>query len=192
MASQKRVFNLLKPIEKPKDFWDSLYMWIVIRARIIILILLIFFVLLFFVRVVVDNQGKNKRNFFYSDEVFNLYKTFESQVSSEFRKIQIKSQEYSKLWNNSSNIYPFFNEVYTLVSQSAQNLSIELQKNTLVVRGQDNITNINALESGLKRSPRFVKVLVEIASDQRQTQNEIADFTIIATIAEELYKRKQL
>lgn len=192
MTQQKRIFNLLKPIEKPKDFWDKLYIWIVTQARIVIVILLIFFALLFFVRVIVDNQGKNKRDFFYSNEVFNSYKAFESQVSSEFRKIQIKGQEYLKLWNNSSNISPFFNEVYALVSQSAQNLSIEVQKNILVVRGQDSISNINTLESGLKRSPRFANVLVEIASDQRQTENEIADFTITATVSEELYKRTQI
>lgn len=192
MAQQKRVFNLLKPIEKPKDFWDKLYIWTVTQARIIIVILLIFFAMLFFTRVIVDNEGKNKRDFFYSNEVFNSYKAFESQVSSEFRTIQIKGQEYLKVWNNSSNISPFFNEVYALVSQTAQNLSIEVQKNVLVVRGQDSISNINTLESGLKRSPRFENVLVEIASDQRQTENEIADFTITATVSEELYKRQQI
>lgn len=192
MAETKRVFNLLKPVEKPKDFWDKVYGWIITQARLVIIVVEIFLVLLFFARVIIDNEGKNKRDFFYSNSVFNTLKAFESQNSTEFREIQIKGQEYAKIWNNSSNVSTVFDEAFSIVSPNVKNLSIEVQRNILVIRGQDSIVSINILESSLKRSNSFLEVLVDISSDQRQSEEQIADFTITAKIAEEIVNRRQI
>jgi hypothetical protein len=189
MASDKS-FNLLKPIEPPKTYWDKIYDWILTRARIVLLIVVVIIIGTFFAKVAVDNIGKNKIQQFTSAN--NKLLGLSTQYEADFRRTQFKNDEYLKLWNGSSAYAQILDEIYAYLPNPSNQFSVTIADNTILITGSDGSAELELLEDLVKSSETFNSESFRVTREQREVEQETGKFILEATISEDFLTRNNI
>ena len=186
---KERYFNLLKPIESPKSAWDKIYDWIIGKARIVLLSAEIVMVVIFFAKVVVDNIEKNKLEEFdtVQQELVNL----ESQYEEEFRQVQARVIDYQNLWQNSSNIFPIYNEVISYIDNPSSQFSLSISSSgTVTIEGYEQLVRLKKIETLMKASDSFDNVTINTLSlEQSDVVDEKGRYSLTGQIDSNLLLR---
>src|SRR5690348_13957537 len=125
--AEKRIFNLLKPVEAPTTAWDKVYDWMIGKARIIVFVTELIIAASFIAKVVVDTNAKNKDS--QITTLSGQLQLYAPTLEPQFRTIQTKSSDYMNLWKNSSSYSAVINEVFSYIQNQSAELSMSIDKN---------------------------------------------------------------
>lgn len=180
-----KPFNLLKPVQPPKTVWDKIYDWVLLRARVVIMFVIILITAVFISKVVVDTDAKNKNK-----QVDNGLKelSFYSQTTEPNIRLLIrKVDNYKKLNQKYSRYSNILEEVYRVLGNSANEVTVRLQENKLSIFGTDNLTILRELEQRLKNSSTFEKVAFSaIAINTTDDMVESGEYVLTADISKDI------
>lgn len=186
MARRQYIFNLLQPLKTPKTYWDKIYDWLIMRARVVIIIVEILIVVGFVGKIVVDNIGKNREQVY--DDLRSQIDIVASSNEATFRTIQTKSDEYLKLWENSSQYGDVMEELSGYINFNTTT-SITIDGYSLTISGFQALDEIDRLENNMKNSPNYSEVLTNLTLNEQDIQDNFGQFTINATLTEDSLKR---
>ncbi len=186
-----RTFNLIKPVEPPKSYWDKVYEWVVSRAKVIFIVCEVLIVTAFALKVVVDNSANSRKEVF--QELKNQSAFYEAQYEQEIRRTQSKSFEYLKLWNGSSQMAEILQEVYGYLPASSNEITVKIDKDRLQIYGTDDLEALRILEQSLKNSSTFTTAAVDTLSLEQQDSLEgRGRYVLTAIISENNLTRSDL
>jgi hypothetical protein len=178
---QKRIFNLLKPVEPPPTVWDKIYNWILGKARIVILITELLIAVAFVGKVIEDTIAKNK------DKEIESIKTelsfYANSKEAQFREIQRKEVQYNLLWTNSSGYYKILKEIYSIIPNTGAEITVKFEGNKVTIFGFDDLEFVKQIEQSLKGSQSFTGVAVNnLNINQKESSQAQGKFVLIANI----------
>lgn len=153
---KQKPFNLLKPVQPPKTVWDKIYEWILSRARVVIMFVIILITVAFIAKVVVDTDAKNKNK--QVDNGLTELSFFSQSTEPNIRFLIRKIDNYKRLNQNYARYSNILEEVYRVLGNSANEVTVRLQENRLSIFGTDNLTLLRELETKLKNSSTFDRV----------------------------------
>lgn len=154
--AEKRIFNLLKPVEPPTTAWDKVYEWLLGKARIVVLITELIIAVTFVFKVIEDTAAKNKEK--QIEQLSGELNIYTENLEPKFKAIQGKTSDYMFVWEHSSNYTPIINEVFSYIENPSVDLSVSVVKNIVSVYGFDELAILQKLENSMKNSPTFATV----------------------------------
>ena len=163
---EKRVFNLLKPLEPPLSLWDKIYNWILKRARVVILVAELIIVVAFVGKVIEDTNARNKDK--QIENTQNELRFYSAEIEPGIRKIQTLSNNYMILWNNSSSHKKILNEIYSYIPNLSSELTVKIDGNKVSIFGYSDLSAIRDLENSLKNSDSFSVVYIDTLTLEQQ------------------------
>ena len=183
----KYVFNLLKPVEQPKTTWDEVYEWILKQARLFIIFSIITIFSIFVSKIFLDTVQKNKL------QEINLIKkelSFLEVEEAGILNIQNKVKAYELIWEKSSNYGSVLNQLNELSDKFNDEISIQINKNTLSLNGSETLNNLQKFESELKGSDIFSDVLTRnLSQDEKDLEKSVGNFSFLGLIKPEFLFR---
>lgn len=187
--SEKRVFNLLKPVEAPQTAWDKVYEWLIGKARVVILVTELVIAVAFIFKVIEDTNAKNKEK---QIEKLNAELGFYGkELEPIFRITQRKVADYVTLWNDATDYTEALQEVYSYISNPSSDITIRIDEGSVSVFGYENLAALEELESSLKGSATFSSVQVQqLSLEESGVIEDRGQYAVVAKIAD--FKRTQL
>lgn len=195
MAKKKKqehkiIFNLLKPVAAPKTSWDTIYDWLLGKARIIIFTVEILIVGAFIGKFIVDTQAKNKDK---QIEALRLEESFYTlKKEPEFRLIQSKNNAYITLWNGSSSYYAILSEIYSYISPDIEEINISISTDRVIVSGYDDIEELRIVEESFKNSNTFTDANIEVSLESDDIVADKGRYTLVGYIDTDILTRDDL
>lgn len=187
---KKRVFNLLKPAVELKSLWEKIYDWLIIQARVVITISLIAIVVALVAKVVLDNEAEQKLN--RLDELQAELAGLELR-EREIRQVQSRVEDYQIIWNQASNYTEVLESIEEITEEFDDQISVQINRDTLNISGQEDLSELLLLESELKDSFLFEDVLTQnLSQDAESIQTGIGQFLFLGIIKEEFLLRDQI
>lgn len=185
-SKRNRKFNLLKPFIPPPNAWDRIYDWLLGRARVIMVIAEVVVVVIFVTKVVVDIQAKD-----LNDEIktrdFELQQ-YAGDIEPGLRRLQIKADNYVKIWNKSSKYSDILTEIDSYLPNQAANIEISFDAENVVITADEELTALSIIEAKMKSSPSFNSVFVA----KLNAGNESRGIYVLNAKINTLAKRTQL
>lgn len=186
---EKRVFNLLKPVEPPQTAWDKVYEWLIGKARVVILVTELVIAVAFIFKVIEDTNAKNKEK---QIEKLNAELSFYGkELEPIFRITQRKVADYVTLWNGATDYTEALQEVYSYISNPSSDITIRIDEGSVSVFGYENLAALEELETSLKGSATFSSVQVQqLSLEESGVIEDRGQYAVVAKIAD--FKRTQL
>lgn len=189
-ANSEKFFNLLEPVIPPKTFWDKIYDWFMTRARVVMIVVEVIVVLTFVGKIAIDNIGKNKMN--ELEKIQLELRPLEISNEAKFRDIQVRGEDYKKLWNKSSAYSEIISEIFSYINHSVDTLSIRIDKNSIIILGYEDLNALQSLETQLKSSPTFTNAMISINLEQRDVASDSGQFSLTVTIDDKNIFRERI
>jgi len=186
---QKRNFNLLKPLQPPRTTWDRIYEWLIGKARVVILVTELIVATTFIFKVIVDTTAKNKdREIERNEKELSFYG---SELEPKFRRLQLKSDKYSQIWNGASEYTGAITEVFSYISSESSNISVNIVSGNLNILGSDDLDEVRNIESAMKSSKNFTNVTIDdLTLNQEEVKQNKGRYILSAKIVD--IKRDQI
>jgi hypothetical protein len=186
---EKRVFNLLKPVEPPATVWDKIHEWILGKARIVILLTELVIAVTFVLKVIEDTNAKNKQK-----EIENLNAEigyYGRELEPIFRTTQRKSTDYISVWNQSNSYTEVLREIYSYITNPSSEITVRLDDDRVSVFGYEDLSALQLLEASLKASETFVSVQIQqLTLEESQVIEDKGQYALVAKMAN--FKREKL
>lgn len=184
-------FNLLQDATVPPDAWDKVYEWVTKVGRVLVMVVELIVVIAFVSRIVIDTQTKElqKQNDAYS-KILAASQTNELH----YRDYQKRFESYKTLWNNASSYEKIVSDIVKLTPSNIDNLAISIKDQVINFKGKAPISQVKNLETSLKSSQYFSRVLVpEISTEAQTSSNVEVEFNIrIELKPEAIHARTQI
>lgn len=169
---RKKGFNLLKNQVEPQTMWTKVYQWTTTTARGILVVVELIIVVAFGIRVVVDLQFKNlNKDITAKEDVVLVLQDSERRLKNTQTKVNVYENLYLET-DYYSNVY---RELSRIVPSSVQDLSAQIVKDELVVKGFTDTETIARMEAEFKNSSFFTKT--ELLNVETQGQ-QLDSFTL--------------
>lgn len=177
-----KIFNLLKPEAPPPTAWDRIYDYLATRARIVVVVCELLVVVCFIGKVIVDIQSKdiNEALDAKSRNLASFFGTIEPQL----RKIQQKSRAYERLWEGSSKYNELLDEIFSFIPNPGVNVAVTLTGEAVTIRGDDELSALQAIEAKMKVSANFTNVKLELNTQGSQPSSPVGSYIITALVAD--------
>lgn len=181
-VKKPKLFNLLKPYVPPLTGWDRIYDWLLGKARVIMVIAEIIVVFTFVTKVVVDTQAKGFEDDIKSKD-FEMQRLAES-VEPVLRKLQLKTQMYTQLWNGSNRYADIVKEIHGYIPNPGSELLININRDEVTISGEEDFATLARIEQAMKSSRTFSEVSVtQLNTDTSGAEGVGGDYVLTATIA---------
>lgn len=188
-------FNLLRDQLAPPTAWDKIYKWIVGTARIIIILVETIVIVAFAARIVLDFIGKN-----LDEEIADLDTRLGAYdlLEEEILGVQTKTSTYEGMWNNSSNISPYYNYIAQLLGSYNSDLSVSIDNSGVSINGELRVSQIDEIENDMKSrlvgegssEALFTEVTIGDVDSEGKTEDDLATFSISANFIQEEINRE--
>lgn len=194
--TQKRIFNLLKPVEPPLTVWDKIYEWLVKRARVVVMLAEVFIAIAFFGKVIVDTEAKDKQENVNSLVAEAKLYTDENGVSGarrlKYTQLQSRDSDYQKLWNNSSNVGGILSEIYSYIPNESSDITINISANKVSIFGEVELSILQELEDQIDSSSNFLNSEITLTIEQDDAVAGIGTYVLEGTLSTEAITRSDL
>ncbi len=153
---KSKIFNLLKPIDKPKTAWDRFYDWINKQAKMILMFVIIAITFVFIGKVIVDTEAKNYNSMI--DVLIKKVTFFSDNVEAESRSLIKKADILDYQLRNKTEYYQVLVTLDRLLSSSSNDYVIRLEGENMIIYGNEEIFILKDLENTLKKSGFFLDI----------------------------------
>lgn len=166
---QKKGFNLLKNQIEPQTMWTKVYFWTTSTARGLLVMVELVIVVSFAFRVVVDLQFKNlNKDITTKEEIVLMLQDSEKRL----RDIQNKVFVYEKLSKETLSYNDVYREISRIVPSSIRDLSVQINREEITVKGTTDTESIARIENSFKSSQFFTKTeLVNVETQGTKLDN---------------------
>lgn len=152
--------------------WTKVYQWTTTTARGIMVVVELIIVVAFGVRVVVDLQFKNlNKDIASKEDVVMVLQDSERRLKNTQNKVNVYENLYLET-DYYSNVYA---ELTKIVPATVQDLSTQIIKDELIVKGFTDTETIARIEAEFKNSSVFTKT--ELLNVETQG-NQMDSFTL--------------
>lgn len=174
---RKKGFNLLKNQVEPQTMWTKVYHWTTTTARGILVVVELIIVIAFGFRVVVDLQFKNfNKDIAAKEEVVLVLQDSERRLKNTQNKVNV----YEDMFLGADYYSNIYRELSRIVPSSIQDLTVQVTKDEVIIRGVTDTETVARMEAAFKNSSIFTKT--ELLNVETQG-NQLDSFTLKTIIS---------